>query len=336
MSTYSRHEQFLILLTLRASRCVFGDLDPLEFLGCFQKEIVRTFEIENQSAFCFHIFMSTIFIIVRQLTIFLLRKLAKFLLPIPLFPRLSNILAKFVGLKTTTSTPVRPNPSNPNPQQPDPVAMHKIDLTHRSVAEERLKTWRQRNLLELSIHAREAETAEDVVPGEESSPSRTTIKTPRIRIDHIEFESHVENRGVRGNDAKETVLGVPPTTNLDLPSRVLPVQPSIGIPPIHDVSQTTSSEIQDKKDPSSTTYIAFARLSAEKQVYEQSKEHEHHDPPPTPPTISRPPTPPPPKSPTSPPKSPSMDEASPKSTSTDSSLYLGPMSGEVIPSYGLI
>jgi hypothetical protein len=291
--------------------------------------------IENQSAFCFHTFMSTILIIIRHLTIVLLRKLAKFLLPIPLFPRLSNILAKFVGLKTTTSTPVRPKPSNPKPHHPDPVAMHKIDLTHRSVAEERLKTWRQRNLLELSIHAREAETAEDAAPAEESSPSRITIKTPRIRVDHVEFESHVESRGVRGNDAKDTVFGVPPTTNPDLPSRVLPVHPSIGIPVIHDVSQTTSSEIQDKKDPSSTTDTAFARLSAEKQVYEQSKEHEHHDPPPTPPTVSRPPTPPP-KSPTSPPKSPSMAEASPKSTSTDSSLYLGPASGEVSPSYGLI
>jgi hypothetical protein len=274
--------------------------------------------------------MSTIVIVLRYLTIVLLRKLAKLLLPIPLFPRLSNILAKFVGLKTTTSTPVRPKPSNPEPRQPEPAAMHKTGLAHRSVAEERLKTWRQRNLLELSIHAREAETVDDAAPGRGSSPSRTTVRTPRMRVDHVEFESHVENMGVRSNDANDTVFGVPPTTNSELPSRVLPIPPSIVLPRTRGIPQTTSSEIHDKEDPSSTTDAAFSRLSAERQVYEQSKEHEHHDQPPTPPPISHHPTPPP-KSPTSPSKSPSMDDTSPKSTSADSSFYLGPMSGEVSP-----
>lgn len=65
----------------------------------------------------------------------------------------------------------------------------------------------------------------------------------------------------------------------------------------------------------------YARLSAEKQVYEKSKVSQFNAPP-TPPKDK-------PRSPTPHPKSPDDEKTSPKELSTVSAVFIGPSSGEV-------
>jgi hypothetical protein len=251
---------------------------------------------------CFRIFI----LIIRRLAIFITTKVLLFLLPLPFFPNVSIILAKFVGILTLALKQFKVSLPTPNflsfiplfMRKSDPAPQMKSVSTEPTISiGEKIRIWRQRYLVE----ARGTTASAEVVPSRKS----------RKNIEHIEFETSAKGINKTVGESTEALQQV-----YHLISEMALIVSKIHLPLAHDDVHTSSPEhdrhIKDEE---------YARLSAEKQVYEKSKAAQFNAPPTPPKDKSRPLTPLP--------KSPDDGETSPKSSSTVSTVFIGPSSGEV-------
>jgi hypothetical protein len=294
----------------------------------------------------------TILDLIRQLLLIILQDLVQLFLPIPFFPELSKVLAKLVGLKpiskpapkqkhTVGLPPIAipkvlpvPLPNLHLPTIPPihplvalPEIMHKTTLTPDPLADDyarwdESKAYVERKRLELSIYAvdrKDVKPAEEDIPTPISPRKISTAKSPRKHVDDVDFTCPSSGPSKLTLKVKESIEHVVP----HIPAIVtIPFRP-IPVPRV----QKPEERIEEGEDPETMTDNAFARLSAEKQVYEQSKGFsEPINPssipkvshPPVSPKVSRPPTPPP------------KSLTSPKSaSSTGSSLSFHAVAGEV-------
>lgn len=251
--------------------------------------------------------MATIVLIIRQLTIFALRKLVQILLPIPLFPEVSKTLAKLVGVNPLSLKPVPKFPKFPTSGPLSSAisnVMHKADLTNvhpLPEAYQQVSAWTQRHLLAASIHTRPRPAPEPEPEPEEESPRPSPPpKSPRKKVKDIDFEAPIKALDSLSHDAVDEITHSMPPVSIIPP-----------LPPVFRKKTPPPPPPENHPEHDEPTDAAYARLSAEKQVYEQSQQTSPKHP-------SNPPTPPP-----------KPPIASPKSTSTESSLYLGPTAGEV-------
>ena len=295
----------------------------------------------------------TIIDFIRQVLHIILQDLAQLFLPIPFFPKLSKVLAKLVGLKpiskpapkqkhtvdlphiTIPKVPPLPLPNLPLPTIPPihplvaiPEIMHKTTLTPDPLADDyarwdESKAYVERKRLELSIYAvdrKDVKPAVEDIPTPISPRKISTAKSHRKHVDDVDFIGPSSGPSKLTHKVKESIEHVIP----HIPAIVtIPFRP-IPVPRVQKPEERMEGE---GEDPETMTDNAFARLSAEKQVYEQSKGFtEPINPssipkvshPPVPPKVLRPPTPPP------------KSLTSPKSaSSTGSSLSFHAVAGEV-------
>ena len=137
--------------------------------------------------------------VIHRIALFMARQLLKFLLPIPLFPNTSLVLAVYVGLSSVNlnpaSLPVRlyshlPGPlrkiiskivGTPNTQvQPDyGTENSSMDLS------EKISTWRQHDLEAAKLEAGEIDGSRRHALAKPQAPKHT-------RIDQVDFEMPIQ------------------------------------------------------------------------------------------------------------------------------------------------
>jgi hypothetical protein len=161
--------------------------------------------------------------IFKRVLFFVINKILKWLLPIPLFPAVSSVLANMVGInpltlnnfslqKLPTISLVPPNAIH-LPTVPGIHGMPLVSSAENIISEtiplgEKVQTWRQRHL----VAENATNDAEDILHLAEKITKKSVVigKQKRERIDHIDFDNPLRRVGKAVPDIKATVQDVIP------------------------------------------------------------------------------------------------------------------------------
>jgi hypothetical protein len=214
--------------------------------------------------------LRTLFAVASHLVLFIARKVLSFLLPIPFFPAVSGVLANLVGLDPLTFKhppfalppaltkllPTNLVPSFLRPTKPPFKALESgtIELG------EKIRTWRQRDI----VTGAERKLAEELAELPGLSMLEKGKKTAaRPNIQNVEFDGSVPKGDLKPDAPRteeiEEVRALPHGLSSDA---------QIQLPP--PALETKDSPTQ-QDEPSDLKDEDFAKLSAEKQVFEQTK-----------------------------------------------------------------
>lgn len=156
--------------------------------------------------------------IFRRVLLFLINKVLKWLLPIPLFPAVSSVLANMVGInpltlnnfslqKLPTISLIPPVPIHlPTVRGIEAEAEHILSET--IPLGEKVQTWRQRHLVPENVTS----DAEDILHLAEKITKKSlgNGKQKRERIDHIDFDNPLGRVEKAIPDVKSAVQDVLP------------------------------------------------------------------------------------------------------------------------------
>jgi hypothetical protein len=172
--------------------------------------------------------VSSFVAIIRRVVFLIVNKVLKWLLPIPLFPAVSSVLANMVGINPFTlnsvalpklpgisvipATPKLPSVIPGLPVLPDQLVPPEIDLSETIPLGEKVSTWRQRHLV-----AENAANDQENIIQLAQKINRKSLgegKTKRERIDHIDFDNPLGRVAKVVPEAKTAIRDVVPQVHL--------------------------------------------------------------------------------------------------------------------------
>ena len=166
--------------------------------------------------------------IIRRVVFLVVNKILKWLLPIPLFPAVSSVLANMVGINPFTlnsialpklpaisvipATPIVASAIPSLPVLPNQLVPPKIDLSETIPLGEKVRTWRQRHLVAENAgndHENIIQLAQKI-----NRKSLGDGKTKRERIDHIDFDNPLGRVEKAAPEIKTAIRDVVPQVHL--------------------------------------------------------------------------------------------------------------------------